>query len=242
MPSLHPHALPPATARRHVERRLSFAILALTVAAGAGIALVAIFGDAALLRAVAASPWVAAHQPFLRFATDAGLFVFYGVFAAIGLYAWRRHSRFHGRVVQGYLLAQLIGPILIVRVLKTVLGHARPDLTQDGAAVVDWIGTSFDPHFNSFPSGHTADVFTGAVFAMIAVRSWTVRIAALLFALFMGFTRVAVAAHYPADVTASVIVAGLVSTAVIHFWLLPRVAAEDAGLRPVAERGGNGRD
>lgn len=68
------------------------------------------------------------------------------------------------------------------------------------------------------------------------------RIAPLLFALFMGFTGVAVAVHYPADVTASVVVAGWVSTAATHFRLLPRATREDAGPRPVAARGGNGRD
>ena len=71
-------------------------------------------------------------------------------------------------MVQAYLLAQLLGSVLIVRVLKMTTGRARPDATSLPDFGSEWAGISWDAAHHSFPSGHTADIVTSDDVRVIA--------------------------------------------------------------------------
>ena len=58
------------------------------------------------------------------------------------------------------------------------------------------------------PSGHSADVFTGAVLLALVLQSRKLRFLLLGIAILAGFSRVAVAAHWPSDV----LVGGLIGS------------------------------
>ena len=93
---------------------------------------------------------------------------------------------------------------LIATILKRVIGRARPVHFDDLGAF------SFHPFsdasYASFPSGHSTNV--GALFAAIALLFPSLRIPALLLAIWLGFTRVLVGSHYPSDVIAGLAFGG----------------------------------
>lgn len=169
-----------------------------------------------------------AFRPALRFVTDYGMYPFYVIFIGLFAWGWRRRRADFVDVAKAYLLAQLAGSVLIVRSLKILLAQPRPDSPANLHAQ-GWSGPSLDAALNSFPSGHTADLFTSAVFlAILLPRPW-MRMLALAFALFVGFTRIALAKHYPVDVVGGAFIGGAVSLAVIYWWLLPRLKRKEQG-------------
>lgn len=56
----------------------------------------------------------------------------------------------------------------------------------------------------SFPSGHTAGAFSGAVFLSIRY-GWKYALCTLPLAIFVGYTRIYSMAHWPSDVLASIV-------------------------------------
>ncbi len=57
----------------------------------------------------------------------------------------------------------------------------------------------------SFPSGHTAGAFSGAIFLSIRY-GWKYAIYSLPLAIFVGYTRIYSMAHWPSDVIAAIII------------------------------------
>jgi undecaprenyl-diphosphatase len=85
--------------------------------------------------------------------------------------------------------------------MKIVLGRARPDY---GA---EFTFFSLDAHYNSFPSGHSADAFVSSVFLYYLLkdsRYGAYRFLPPAYALVIAVSRVVVSAHYPSDVIAGV--------------------------------------
>jgi undecaprenyl-diphosphatase len=190
----------------------------------AGFLLVVCVGDAQTTAWMRQTAWIEDLRWFWQAVSRYGMYPFYLLFLALLGWAWwnRRHDV--RTVALGYLLAQLIGSILLVRTLKISLGRARPYAGEMPGIGTEWSSFAGLSGFDSFPSGHTADLLTGAIFIALLARNAWVTLAALAAALGMAFARVAVGDHYLSDVTAAWFIGGLTSLAVARWWVLPRCA------------------
>jgi membrane-associated phospholipid phosphatase len=110
---------------------------------------------------------------------------------------------------------------LLVEAIKMLSDRDRPFLTVEQARVVGWreIG-------DSFPSGHTTQVFFLMTLFTQHFQLGVAQAAALYaVAALVGFTRIYVGAHYPRDVVAGVVLGsvwGLLATLVDPYWLALR--------------------
>ncbi|EWY40623.1 phosphoesterase [Skermanella stibiiresistens SB22] len=107
---------------------------------------------------------------------------------------------------------------IIVNIIKVIIGRARPKL-------LDQIGfQGFDPmildaNFHSFPSGHTNTAVAFALAVSFLIPGWRAPLLALAGAI--GFSRVAVNAHFMTDV-----IGGAALAYPTTYWLRARFAAQ----------------
>jgi membrane-associated phospholipid phosphatase len=110
---------------------------------------------------------------------------------------------------------------LLVEIIKALSDRDRPFLTLDKARVIGWREKG-----DSFPSGHTAQIFFLMTLLIIHFQPGLIFTAALYaVATLVGFTRIYVGAHYPRDVIAGVVLGmvwGILATLVDPFWLVLR--------------------
>jgi membrane-associated phospholipid phosphatase len=106
---------------------------------------------------------------------------------------------------------------LLVELIKAISDRDRPFLTFEKARVIGWREKG-----NSFPSGHTTQVF---FLATLFVHRFQLGIGASIalyaVALLVGFTRIYVGAHYPRDVLAGIVLGsfwGLLAMLVDGYW------------------------
>jgi len=151
-------------------------------------------------QALLASDWFTATQPWFEATTDVFLYVFYLLFFALLVLGFVTQQALLRGLVWRYLAAQLLGSVLVVRVLKMLLGRGRPRSDLPGEFTGEWGVWTFDAGFHAMPSGHSADVFTGAVLLALVLKSRRLRFLLLGIAILAGCSRVAVAAHWPSDV------------------------------------------
>lgn len=119
-----------------------------------------------------------------------------------------RRSRLHlfnGTAAAWYAFASIAGSGLLVTLLKQLFGRARPKLAGELGAF-NFDPFSFDAAHLSFPSGHATTV--GAVCFCVAILFPRLRLAAILAALWFGFSRSVVGAHHPSDVVAGLLIGG----------------------------------
>lgn len=131
--------------------------------------------------------------------TNWGLYLFYAVFAGLMAFALVRRDRRLKNLCLAYLKAQLIVTLAGVRLLKIVVGRARPGNSPG------FNFFSLDFNHNSFPSGHAADAFVSGMFLYYLLKQSRYaggRFLPLLYALAISISRVFVSAHYPSDVAA----------------------------------------
>jgi undecaprenyl-diphosphatase len=131
--------------------------------------------------------------------TNWGLSLFYAIFAILLVYAFINKNRKLINLCAAYLLTQLVFSLGVVRLLKIVLGRARPGHGSEF--------TFFSTHFryNSFPSGHSADAFVSGVFLyyLLKYSKYTgCRFLPLIYAFLIALSRVFISSHYPSDVAA----------------------------------------
>ena len=216
-----------------LHKRLVVVALAFLALALVGLGLALVYGDAGSVALVHRAAWTQEHYAFLRVFTNYGLYPFYVLFLALFAWGWVRRAPGLKLLAQGYFLAQLLGSVLIVRVLKMMFGRARPDATPLPDFGSEWAGFSWDAAHHSFPSGHTADIVTSALFAALLFRNpWAVGVC-LVWAGALALSRLALAKHYPSDALAGAVIAVAASLVVLHYWLLPRLerAPLGAGVR-----------
>jgi len=134
-----------------------------------------------------------------EFFTHYGLYLFYMIFGAIGIYALVKKKRNLIYLCLAYIIAQLVFSLMVVRLFKIVFGRARPG----------W-GTEFTFFamrfkYNAFPSGHSADAFVSGVFLFYLLNQSKYagyRFLPLIYAFLIAISRVFVSSHYPSDVAA----------------------------------------
>tara|TARA_Y100000590_G_scaffold469441_1_gene657018 strand:- start:2288 stop:3619 length:1332 start_codon:yes stop_codon:yes gene_type:complete len=93
---------------------------------------------------------------------------------------------------------------ILTQIIKHVLGRPRPNSTNfDGSFGLNFF--TFDSNLHSFPSGHTATIFSAAlVFAFFVPK---LKLVFYFLALIISFSRVVVGAHFITDVVAGIAVA-----------------------------------
>jgi membrane-associated phospholipid phosphatase len=107
------------------------------------------------------------------------------IFAAILVMAMRRHWR-------DVLLYVVVIAVTVFAdtALKEVFGRARPTL-------VPWLD---NPGNLSYPSGHSANSMVVMLLAALLLSDRRLVVAAVAFAVAVGFSRVALGVHWPSDV------------------------------------------
>lgn len=130
-----------------------------------------------------------------------GLYLFYAIFAGFWIYAFIGKNRKFLNFSLAYLKAQIIFSLVVVRILKVVLGRARPGYGSE----FNFFETT--GKYNAFPSGHSADAFVSGVFLYYLLKQTryaAFRFLPLIYAFLIALSRVFVSAHYPSDVAAGI--------------------------------------
>ncbi|TCT02663.1 phosphatase PAP2 family protein [Aquabacter spiritensis] len=136
----------------------------------------------------------------------------------------------------GFLFVSIAGAGLLVLVMKYALGRARPyaalHLSGPNAQLTfDWL--ALQSSYASFPSGHSAIVFSTAVaFAALFPRARTPLIA---IAVLVASSRVILGSHYPSDVLAGGAIAAAFTLLMVKLFAARRLVfcvAGDGAIRP----------
>ncbi len=208
----------PAAELRQRTQRLGALWLALLALA---IALTLLKGDVSGMHLLHDPAWVGAWRRPIELLSRYGMWPFYGLFLATLAVGWYTRDRRWVYLALGYLLAQLLGPVVLVRILKMLVGRARPDLAGYADAQ-ETAGLTWSAALHSFPSGHTADLVTSMIFVgLLARRTWAGALA-LAWAVAVAWSRVALAKHYPSDVIAGAAIGVVGTLAVVQLWVVPR--------------------
>lgn len=106
-------------------------------------------------------------------------------------------------------LAILVVSHLVVQLIKRTVGRPRPSLGTSCEVLIA------EPDRFSFPSGHAAAAMSVAI--GFATASPALAPALTLLAVLVGFSRVALAVHYPGDVVAGQVLA-MLTALVLGAW------------------------
>lgn len=190
--------------------RQPFVIAAVLVAA----ALAFLFVDRPTILAVAT--WPDARVDVFEHVTELGHSTKYIVASVLAFVLFRwivRRPRLHAAAA--LVFGAIVFPGLLINLLKVVIGRFRPH------RLIEKDQWGFDPftidyNTSSFPSGHSCTIF-GLAFAL-ALLFPRLRVLWFAVAVVVGFSRVAVLAHYPSDVVVGGYV-GVLGAATWAAWL-----------------------
>lgn len=106
-------------------------------------------------------------------------------------------------VMFGFIFAGVGAPSLVSTLVKRLIGRARPVHIDDvGPFAFHWNWADWT--YQSFPSGHATTAFALAMVLGFILPRWFYP--ALIYAIAICVSRVALGVHYPSDVTAGAIV------------------------------------
>lgn len=123
-------------------------------------------------------------------------------------------------------LTFLLITVLITIVVNILKDHIFPELNRP----VAYFGTSeilhlvpgYDPPMlSTFPSGHTATAFSAYLYLSILSRRLITKFSLFLVAFFVGYSRIYLSAHFPADVVAGASIAVLIT--ILCYYLSRRI-------------------
>ncbi len=110
----------------------------------------------------------------------------------------------------------LIITAILVNGIKFIIRRPRPFQIYDSIEQLTRGGGY------SFPSGHTAEVFTLLFSLWLLYKKPSIRIVLLLWAFFIGYSRISFGVHYPSDILGGIAVAAL-SVFITKKFILPRL-------------------
>jgi membrane-associated phospholipid phosphatase len=105
-----------------------------------------------------------------------------------------------------YVLAAVVctvAPALLIQVIKNIVQAARPlEVYKQLPDMIHHLKFWDDPHYNSFPSGHSGSVFSMCAFLSMILPRGRMQIGLGLFflALLVAYSRMYLAAHFFADI------------------------------------------
>lgn len=133
----------------------------------------------------------------------------------------------------GFVFLAVGLPGLVVTIVKRLIGRARPYVLKTSGPF-DFAPFNWNVEFASLPSGHGTTAFAtafalGALYPRLRLPLWA-------FAIAIGVSRVALAAHYPSDVLAGALT-GILGALVVRNWFAVRrlafVVAPDQSVQPL---------
>jgi undecaprenyl-diphosphatase len=168
------------------------------------------------LNAVWTHPWLDAALPILTDLHKVRPFLYGAVPVLLlwWLYAKRKEA---AKALAAAALAVALADSVNHRLLKPSFARSRP--TKAGVAAV--LRTP-EHHGYSFPSNHAAN--TAAAAHVLLALSPPAGVAAILFALLIGYSRIYVGVHFPADVLAGWLVGWTAGWAVLLAFLRLKLA------------------
>lgn len=171
---------------RFTKWALGFVAMILVTIALAGL-------DAPVQDAIRSSISNDAHR-IIKPLSNYGIFPFYLAFALLLVYCLVKPDKKIRHILFRYIQAQLLVSFAVVRVLKIVIGRARPPSSDE------FHFFSLRGRYNSFPSGHATDAMVSGVFLFYLLKGSIYRFVPLLYALLVAGSRVIIGAHHVTDV------------------------------------------
>lgn len=166
-----------------------------------------------------------AHDLLRQYAfwfTDWGNAAMYVSYLGILVYGYRKKKKDWVRFALTFLFFHLLICGGVVHVFKMIIGRPRP---MTGETLFHmW---TLNPHYHSFPSGHTADI-SGSTLALILWRRrwrWTLFLG-LALALMAG-TRIYLMQHYPTDTFFGWVLGSFSAWAIYTFGIQKDVVAHE---------------
>lgn len=123
------------------------------------------------------------------------------------------------KIALSIIPAIVLGSVLVFS-LKWLFDIARPNLILEQS---QFILIGMPPTSPAFPSGHTTGIFALATLIILNSKHYIISVFILIFATFVGLSRIMVGAHWPLDVAGGMIMGwgiGLTTTFFIQNWKL----------------------
>lgn len=109
-----------------------------------------------------------------------------------------------------FLITSVLTSVIITNILKYTIDRPRPFVTY---SFIEKVTAGGSP---SFPSGHTSDAFVLAMALSFAFPKYWLIILSFTWAFLMGYSRMSLGVHYPADVLSGASI-GIFSATFIYF-------------------------
>ncbi|HMQ77350.1 MAG TPA: phosphatase PAP2 family protein [Flavobacteriales bacterium] len=159
-------------------------------------------------------PFATGDTAALHWLTDSAAWVAYGLPACLLLFGWlRKHPDSTRRAL--VILASAGIAALVVNVLKFTIDRPRP------FDVLPFVTKLAGGGGGSFPSGHTSDAFAATLAITLLLRRWWVALPMFVWALAVGWSRMALGVHYPSDVIVGAVI-GALAALVTYYYCAPR--------------------